>query len=204
MSESQPPARRIRAGDQEREALLNILDQAYADGRLDADELRERQGKALQLRFTDEMADLVSDLPEGQDVDPGTTVAPRPSAPPATAPAEYGASVTIMTGKSVTLPAGTEHMSNFAWWGGDDIDCTEALGPGRTLTLELNAIMAGHNIYVPEGVRVLDEAIAIMAGNDIHKGAQGDGSNGTLIIKGFLWWAGSDIFLAGSKKDKRR
>ena len=34
-----------------------------------------------------------------------------------------------------------------------------------------------------------------MAGNDIHKGAQGDGSNGTLIIKGFLFWAGSDIKL---------
>lgn len=203
MSDPQPPARRLRAGDQERDTLLNILEQAYADGRLDADELRERQAKALQLRFTDEMADLVDDLPEGRELGPGTSVTPRPSALPATAPAEYGASVSIMSGRNVTLPPGTEHMSNFAWWGGDEIDCTEALGPGRTLTLELNAIMGGHNIYVPEGVRVIDESIAIMAGNDIHKGAQGDGSNGTLIVKGFLWWAGSEVVLAGSKKDKR-
>lgn len=180
-----------------------MLQQAFADGRLDADELHERQSRALRIRFTDEMAELVSDLPEGQELAGSRAVTPRAARPPATAPADYGSSVTIMSGKHRVLPAGTQHMANFAWWGGDEIDCTEALGPGVTLTLELNAIMGGHSVYVPEGVRVLDESVAIMAGNEIQQDAQGDGTNGTLVIKGFLWWAGSDIILAGSRKDKR-
>ena len=60
----------------------------------------------------------------------------------------------------------------------------DALGPGVTLTLYLHAIMAGSNIDVPPDVRVVDEPVAIMAGNDIQPEAPGDGSNGTLIPQG--------------------
>lgn len=51
-------------------------------------------------------------------------------------------------------------------------------------------------MFVPEGVRVIDQSVAIMAGNDIKRRAQGDGSNGTLVLKGFLWWGGNDVKLA--------
>lgn len=48
----------------------------------------------------------------------------------------------------------------------------------------------------PPGVRVLDESIAIMAGNEIKKKARGDGSNGTLILRGLIFWAGSTVRLS--------
>jgi len=45
-------------------------------------------------------------------------------------------------------------------------------------------------------VRVLDQSMAIMAGSDVDTNAQGDGSNGTLVIEGFLFWAGHSVKLA--------
>lgn len=199
MSEDRTPARRLRAGDQERDQLLSTLEQAYAAGRLDLEELTERQSRALQVRYTDEIAELVSDLPEGVDLaGAGAPVVPPRSSGPAVA--EYGSSVSIMSGKEIVLPAGTRHMTDFAFWGGNDIDVTDAMGPGSVLTLELHAIMGGNNVWVPEGVRVIDESIAIMAGNEVKKGAMGDGSNGILVLKGFLFWGGSEVKLASKRK----
>lgn len=207
MAEAQPPSRRIRAGDDDREAILKVLEDSFAAGRLDDAELRERQDRALRVRYLDEASELVDDLPEGRalGLDDEAPVEPMPAVRHSgeLAAPDLGGSLTFMSGKQRILPFGTERMSNFAWWGGDDIDVSEAMGPGRTITLTLSAIMGGHNVYVPEGVRVIDESIAIMAGNDIDKQAQGDGSNGTLIIKGFLFWAGSEIKLAGNKKGKK-
>lgn len=192
-----PPARRIRASDADRDAVLQILQTAHAAGRLDVVELGERQDAALQARFTDELPLLVDDLPEGATYRGSSTASPavRPSAMPPVGVAEGPTSVTFMTGKDVQVPPGTAFYRNFAWWGGDNIHLGDVMGPGVVVTLELHAIMAGHDIYVPEGVRVLDETIAIMAGNDIRKEARGDGSNGTLILKGFLFWAGNDVQL---------
>src|SRR5699024_347203 len=104
-------------------------------------ELTERQSRALQVRYTDEIADIVADLPEGIGLVDAAPLATRPPAPGRLANADYGSSVSIMTGKEIVLPAGTRHMTDFAFWGGNEIDVTDALGPGRILTLELHAIM---------------------------------------------------------------
>ena len=192
------PRKRLRAGDADRDAVLDVLRQAHADGRLSYEEMGERQDEVLRATFLDEIAGIVGDLPEGGELSPSTTagLAHRTPAPLPHVATPDSTTVTFMSGKSVTIRPGTKRYQNFAWWGGDDIDLTAAMGPGVTITLELHAIMAGHDIYVPQGVLVLDESLAIMAGNDIHRDARGDGSNGTLILKGFLWWAGHDVKLA--------
>lgn len=199
------PAPRYRAGDADRDRILAVLQDAYEAGRLGLDELSERQERALRSVYTDDLAPLVADLPEVADDDRGAPV-PRHSALPETAASPTTTSVTVMSGRDVLLESGVHEVTDFAWWGGNNYDLREALGPGRTVTLNLHAVMGGHNIYVPEGVRVVDQSLAIMAGNDIDAHAQGDGSNGTLILKGFLWWAGSDVKLgaAGERKRRRR
>lgn len=195
------PRKRLRAGDADRDAVLEILQRAHGEGRLGIDELGERQDRALEAKYTDELTDLVDDLPGGRAVvvDADSGIAPRHSALPAAGPPER-TSFSIMSGRDVTIEPGTRHYLNFAWWGGDNLDLTHAMGPGVVITLELHAIMAGHNIYVPEGVRVVDDSLAIMAGNDIDREARGDGSNGTVILKGFLWWAGHDVKLGATRR----
>lgn len=199
MSETPASRKRLRASDAERDQILEVLQEAYGAGRLEVGELAERQEAALQSRFTDELSGLVQDLPEGARLDmreSGRAVSSRPIADPVPAQGNRGhLTATIMSGKSVDLAAGSTHYRNFAWWGGNNIDVTAAMGPGAVVVLELHCVMAGHEIFVPEGVRVIDESTAIMAGNDIERQAKGDGSNGTLILRGFLWWAGSDVKL---------
>lgn len=193
------PARRLRAGDADRDRVLDALQEAHQAGRLDVEELHERQDRALRAVWTDDLTPLLADLPEGRELERFEDRAPaRRSAQrlPATAPADGGFTLTVMSGKDVVVEPGTESLGDFAWWGGNTYDLTRALGPGRTVTLDLNAVMAGHDIVVPQGVRIIDRSMAIMAGNDIHRGAQGDGSGGTLVLKGFLWWAGHDVKLA--------
>ncbi|TRY17858.1 DUF1707 domain-containing protein [Tessaracoccus rhinocerotis] len=207
MSDHPVPRKRVRASDEERDAVLSVLQQAHAAGRLSVEELGERQDLALQIRYTDEVSDLVEDLPEGSHLLPtlGAAGAPSPSVrsavPPPVAASPESVSMSVMSGKTVDIAPGTVLYRNFAWWGGDDIYLGDAMGPGVVITLELHCIMAGHNIYVPEGVRVIDESLAIMAGNDVDGEAKGDGSNGTLVIKGFLWWAGSDVKLQRQQRN---
>ena len=145
---------------------------------------------------TDEFEHLVDDLPEGLALatrSGAQLIPPAAPRPPAPAGGAGPISFTVLTGRQVDVAPGTTLYRNFAWWGGDDIHLDDVMGPGVVLTMELSAVMAGHDIFVPLGVRVIDESIAIMAGNDIEGPARGDGSQGTLILKGFLFWAGNDV-----------
>lgn len=194
--------KRLRAGDADRDAVLTVLQQAHADGRLSIEELGERQDRVLGAKYMDEFDDVVEDLPEGRGLmqDGSDHLATRRPGPLPTTGAPERTTVTFMSGRDITIEPGTRRYTNFAWWGGDNIDLTSAMGPGVIVTLEMHAVMAGSDVYVPEGVRVLDESIAIMAGNDIDRAARGDGSNGTVILKGFLWWAGHDVKLGSSRR----
>ena len=184
---------RLRAGDENRDRVLRILADAHAAGRLDADELAERQDATLASRFTDELDRLVQDLPEASADE--RLPATRGAASPAVGePVISGMSV--MSGSELRPARGTTRVRRFLWWGGDDIDLTDCLGPGITVQLDLVAVMAGSNIHVPPGVRVVDNITNVMAGNSVKRDAQGDGSNGTLVLNGFSWWAGHDVKLA--------
>lgn len=200
MADKNLPQQRLRAGDSDRDEVLTVIQRAYEAGRLELDEMRERQEKALRSRYVDELPALVADLPEGTDLATRGPGLPAPGrapvdALPATGPADGGYTVAIMSGRDILVEPGTRDIGCFAWWGGHNYDLTQAMGPGRIVTLTINAIMGGCTVYVPPGVRVVDRSTAIMAGNDIESGAQGDGSNGTVVLEGFLFWAGSEVKL---------
>jgi hypothetical protein len=58
---AQPP--RSSVGDADRERLVGLLREHYAQGRLDNDELSRRVGLVLAAEFADEAAAAVADLP---------------------------------------------------------------------------------------------------------------------------------------------
>ena len=206
---------RLRAGDRERDQVLAVLQEAHAAGRLDLDELDERQTQVINARYVDELTPVVADLPESGQLNlpaagglrtgdrmPGAGMTMRAAGVPAPVgsvdPVMTGAAV--LSGRDLTPARGTQSIRTFQWWGGDNVDLTEAMGPGITVKFEAVAVMAGSSIFVPEGVRVVDNTVNIMAGNTIHDGAQGDGSNGTLVLTGFSWWAGHDVKLTKEAK----
>jgi hypothetical protein len=221
MSDSQgeiePRRRRVRAADADRDAVLDVLARAHAHGRLDAEEVDERQSHTLRAKFLSELPELIDDLPEGRELTdrinsqifphplagtgPGAIV-PTDSAGPAgeIMPVRPGTgseenSVAIMSGRDLVVEPGTPVVHLYALMGGDSIYLSDVLGPGVQVTLEAYSIWAGHDIFVPGGVRVIDRTVNVMAGNDIHKRARGDGSNGTLVLTGFSLMAGHDVKL---------
>lgn len=194
--------KRLRVGDADRDAVVEVLQQAYSHGRLTMEEYSNRQDAALEARFAEDLRELIEDLPE-QDALPATAVVRRAAGTPVphASSSVPMSSAAVLSGKTVELEPGRTEMNSIAFMGGDDIYVRDALGPGVTVTLTLNAIMGGNNVYVPPGVRVIDESVAIMAGNDVKTKAQGDGSGGTLVLRGFLFWAGNDVKL--DKRERR-
>lgn len=104
-----------------------------------------------------------------------------------------------MSGREVLVEPGTRDISCLSFWGGNDYDLTQAMGPGRIVTMELNSIMGGCNVYVPPGVRIVDQSASVMGGNGIKSKAQGDGSNGTVVLKGLNLMGGNDVKLRQSQ-----
>ncbi|SMY04294.1 protein of unknown function (DUF1707) [Brevibacterium antiquum CNRZ 918] len=216
---NQPPAPRLRASDKDRDAVLGVITDAVTSGRLDPDETAERQDEAISAKYLDELMPLIVDLPEGHDIyrslqtqtgggtTAGTSLAHSSGPAPLAPRAEPGSarpmnSVAIMSGRELDVPAGTSEVTTYALMGGDHVDLCEAMGPGVTVSLTSYSMMAGHDIYVPPGVRIRDDTINIMAGNEVRGSAKGDGSNGTLILKGVSFMAGHDIHLAKGYRAK--
>ena len=213
------PAPRIRASDKDRDAVLGVIAEAVSSGRLDPDETAERQDEAISAKYLDELLPLIVDLPEGHDLymslqrqtgggtTAGTTLARHNGPTPLAPVAEPGAgepmnSVAIMSGRELDVPAGTSDITTYALMGGDNVDLCDVMGPGVTVSLTSYSMWAGHDIYVPPGVRVRDDTINIMAGNEIRGSAKGDGSNGTLILKGVSLMAGHEVHLAKGYRAK--
>jgi hypothetical protein len=78
--------RPIRASDQERESVVDVLRDAFTDGRLTFDEFEERTAAAYGAKTWTDLRVLTADLPAGPPL--GADLHQRPQAvPPAVRPA---------------------------------------------------------------------------------------------------------------------
>ncbi|WP_232549244.1 DUF1707 domain-containing protein [Propioniciclava soli] len=179
--------RRFRAGDADRDAILQVLNEAHVAGRLGLADLRSRQESALHAVYVDELPPLVDDLPEGSawasDHGSHALAASRVGGSVDVSPAGQSWTYTVMTGRRVDVAPG-ETVRNLAVLGGDSIHLGAALGPGVTLILEVPTFLGGHTLFVPAGVRVVEETQGVLGGNTVRRKAQGDGSQGTLVLRG--------------------
>jgi hypothetical protein len=77
----------MRASDADRDAVVSDLSEHFQAGRLTAEELDERTGRALTARTYAELRELTRDLPalrtQPQAPVPGTVDTPQPSGHPA-------------------------------------------------------------------------------------------------------------------------
>lgn len=95
----------MRAGDADRERVLERLRVASAEGRLDLDEFDERVRAALAARTFGDLAVLTADLP-GEPPSPQPAPAPPPRTPPVPpvrpGPSDMRGAVAGWAGVSVT------------------------------------------------------------------------------------------------------
>jgi hypothetical protein len=149
-----------RASDRERDAVVQRVQEGFAEGRLDDTEFDERMRAALTARTHAELDVLLADLP-------ATTPAPGPAAPAA---AGRGPGRFAIALKSSVRRAGRwrvpERYTTVVYKGGGWLDLRAAELSGPVTTLVAVAYKSRVTILVPPGVRVEMTGFGVTQGPD--------------------------------------
>jgi hypothetical protein len=146
-----PPA--IRASDQDREAVAQRLQQAFAERRLDDDEFDDRMRAALTARTSADLERLTSDLP-----------APGPGGPAqAPAPGRWAVAYknSVRRGGRWRVP---ERFTSVVYKGGGWLDLRAAELTAPLTTVVAVAYKSRIDILVPPGVRVEMDGFGVSKG----------------------------------------
>ncbi|MFJ2603510.1 MULTISPECIES: DUF1707 domain-containing protein [unclassified Streptomyces] len=205
----------LRASDDDRDRVAEILRDAVAEGRLDMAEFDERLEATYRARTYGELAPLIRDLPvSGGPLPPslpvslvkeplalggwaGRVVGDRGAAPWA---------VAVLSGFQRkgrwTMP---KRLNCFAFWGGGEIDLREADFADREVQINCVAIMGGVNVVVPPGVEVVMRGVGLMGGFDSsEEGVPGDPGAPRVTVTGFAFWGGVGVERKVTKAERRR
>ncbi len=134
-----------RAGDADREAVLELLRHATVDGRLTVDELAERAGLTHEARTHDELAAVTADLD-------GAANARQPAGVPDVPAAEHR---TVLSRARHTGRRALRPGSRFSCLLGSVlIDLRDVVLETAELDLELHAVLGAIQVLVPEGIEL--------------------------------------------------
>ncbi len=149
------PARAIRASDQDREAVVQRLQDAFAEGRLDDAEFDQRTRAALTAKTSANLAPLLDDLP----------AASRPAAGPAPGrgPGRFAVALKSSMRRSGRwrVPA---RFTSVVYKGGGWLDLRAAELTAHVTTVVAVAYKSRIDILVPPGVRVEMEGFGVTNG----------------------------------------
>ncbi|MEV0588862.1 DUF1707 domain-containing protein [Nonomuraea sp. NPDC050310] len=136
-----PQPHELRASDEDRERIAQVLQEAHADGRIGLDELEERLGVLYSARTLGQLAELTGDLlpPEEQPL----VLDGRPVSAVFRKEARGGRWV---------VPA---ELGVNAMFGTTKLDFRDAILQNRRIVINATLVFGGLEIHVPEGVEVI-------------------------------------------------
>jgi hypothetical protein len=151
------PRPSLRAADADRDHTAAVLGGALAVGRLTSTEYAERLDATYAARTLGELAPLTRDLPESEAGEGGAAIAGR---------AEVAArfSKVIRSGRWV---AG-RHTRLTVHFGALIINLSDAVLPGREVTMEIDAFCGKLILVVPAGAQVIDEGGALFSKRAVY------------------------------------
>jgi hypothetical protein len=189
----------VRASDADRDRVADILREALAEGRLDAEEHSERLDGVYAAKTMGQLEPLVRDLPQ-----PGARPAAAPARgdedePPGRSSADHA--VAIFSGASRKGRWRiTRKLNAFACFGGVEIDLTKAVFEHREVVINATAIFGGIDIRVPENVTLRGHGVGVFGGFDVQSFDSPDPDAPVVVIKGAAIFGGVD---AKPKRGKR-
>jgi len=161
----------LRAADADRDQAAAVLGGAVATGRLTSTEHAERLDAVYAAKTMGDLALLTRDLPAEDGLDPGAVDVGR-----AEVTARF--SKVIRSGRWV---AGRRTRLT-AHFGALIVNLTDAVLPGREITLEIDAFCGKLIVVVPAGAHVVDEGGALFAKRAIY-GRKRDGDADGPVIR---------------------
>jgi len=147
----------MRAGDREREAAVQRLQEAFAEGRLDDDEFDQRSRAALTARMDSDLDGLTNDLPAAEPQRPLSPAA-SPGAPGRLAVAYKGP---LRRAGRWRVP---EQFRAIVYKGSGQLDLRAAELSAPVTTLLTIAYKSRVEIVVPLGVRVELDGFGVSKG----------------------------------------
>ena len=187
---------RVSTGD--RTKVIDLLESAYAEGRITADEHAERIQAATAAQTFDDLVPLTRDLVPLDDAAATRTW----SQAPGSGSTEPELIVAIFAGASRTgrwQPR--RNLSVLALFGGAELDLTQAVFTDNVCEINVFCLFGGVEVRVPEGTHVRNECIAIFGGADARSDEPQPGAP-TVVLKGFVGFGGVEVSTPKKKKPK--
>lgn len=147
--------------ERERERVIELLSEHFAQDNLSLDELERRIEQAYRASSPPALRDLTRDLPGPEDAAPQR----RPPVPvPDMYAPEQDRIVSVMaTTKRKGVWRPPRHLDLWSVMSETHLDLTEALLVPGVTEIHVRAVMASLKIIVPSGVRVVVQPSAFMA-----------------------------------------
>ncbi|HEV2181241.1 MAG TPA: DUF1707 domain-containing protein [Gemmatimonadaceae bacterium] len=182
----------------QREQVVQRLCTHFASNHLTMDELEQRIDQAYKAPSVAELDALVAGLPvlANEPVGaPSAGLAPSSAAALPMVP-DRDVLIGIMSGHTRRGPWSLpRHLKVFTVMGGIVLDLREAfIAPGVS-EIEITAVMAGVEVFVPPGVRVECTGSAFMGAFEVDQRAQSiaAGEDRVVRVTGFALMAGVDV-----------
>jgi len=165
---SQPDPWEFRASDSEREAFVEVLQVAYAEGRLSHEEYDERMAQAYEARTFAELAPLVADLPNAHDLP-----APPGLAQPSSQVVARGSSVPVTTQASAVVAVFSSSSRKGRWavdpdqsavavFGSVEVDLRQAELLSDDTEIRAVAVFGEVKVVVPSDVAVDVNGVGVL------------------------------------------
>lgn len=196
----------VRASDADRDRVADILREALAEGRLDAEEHGERVDAVYAAKTVGELEPIVRDLPAGRDGEsarePGAERRPGATSTFSNFSASYTSSHSSAHGMPewggpkenlVAIFSGSvrkgrwrvpRKINAFACFGSVEIDLTEALFEHRHVQINATSVFGSVDIRVPENITLQQKGAGIFGGFDVHVVASPDPDAPVVLVQG--------------------
>ncbi|MBO1416034.1 DUF1707 domain-containing protein [Streptomyces sp. FH025] len=202
----------MRVSDADRERIAELLRDAYAEGRLDADEHAERIGAAYAAKTFGDLVPLTRDLPAHRSVSfakppldaPAPAPAPAAARPPMPPARHESPSVVAIFGgasRKGRWRVGAQ-LTAFTAFGGVEIDLTDAVFESPEVEITVTAIFGGVEVRVPENVTLLGSGVGIFGGFDVREQTAADPYAPVVRVKGLALFGGCEAKPRRGKKLK--
>ncbi|MEV4802533.1 DUF1707 domain-containing protein [Nonomuraea sp. NPDC049421] len=154
----------LRASDEDRDRVAAVLSEALATGRLTSVEHADRLDVAYNAKTVGDLVPLTRDLPD-------VTASAAPVAIERQVISSTFSKI-VRKGRWVA----SRHLKLRAGFGALVIDLSDAVLPGREITIETSASFSKVIVRVPADARVIDEGGSVFGKRDVSTaGGSGDG-----------------------------
>ncbi|MFD9355481.1 DUF1707 domain-containing protein [Streptomyces sp. NPDC060031] len=184
-----PAPAELRASDADRDRIAQILADALAEGRLDAEEHSERLDSLYALKTVGELEVLVRDLPApgGAPLPPRYAgAAPAAAGDPAVGPTETVVAVCSSSARKGRWRPGA-HTRAVSVMGDITIDLTEAVFEQQVTEINVTSVLGNVEILVPENVTLRGYGNGVLGNFEVHGVGRAvtDPQAPVVIIRGF-------------------